>query len=115
MTEQEFEEAVEMLRSKDPMTYEDGFHWLIGFADKYSDKLVALMRAELVPDQRAKLVEVIGHCSKESVIPVIAHELSHESREVRCWAWSQLAYFENDKANKIAQKYKQENPDEDWF
>ena len=115
MTEQEFKQAIDMLRSEDPMTYEDGFHWLIGFADEYLEQITTLMQNELNPDRRSKLIEVLGHCKNEKAITVLASELTSEHRDVRFWAHSQLEYFENPKAEEIAKKYKTENPNEDWY
>jgi len=115
MNEQEFKEAIKMIKSSDSMTYEDGYQWLIGFADQYFNRLVELMQEESSPDIRSKLVEVLGHCVDEKVIAVLETELSSEHRDVRFWAHSQLTYFDSSKANEIAEKYKMENPDEDWY
>ena len=106
MTNQEFNEAIDLLRSKDPMTFEEGFHWLIGFVDEYLDQITVLMKNELNPDMRGKFIEVLGHCNDERVIPVLAAELKSEHRDVRFWAHSQLGDFENSKAIQIANKYK---------
>ena len=115
MTEQEFKEAIGLLRSKDPMTFEEGFHWLIGFVDEYLDQITGLMKNELNPDLRGKFIEVLGYCNDERVIPILAAELTSEHRIVRFWAHSQLGYIENPNAEEIARKYKVENPDEDWY
>ena len=115
MTEQEFQEALSMLYSKDPMTFEDGYQWLIGYADEYFDQLTKLMRNETNPDLRSKLIEVLGHCTNEKAISVLAEELLSIHRDVRFWAHSQLMYFENPKAEEVAEKYKAENPNEDWY
>ena len=115
MTELEFKEAIEMLRSKDSMTFEDGFHWLIGHADEYLEQLASLIQNEPIPDLRGKLIEVLGHCSNEKAISILAAELSNEDRDIRFWAHSQLEYFDNPKAEEIANKYKIENPNEDWY
>ena len=97
MTNQEFNEAIALLRSKDSMTFEEGFHWLIGFVDEYLDQITALMKDELNPDLRGKFIEVLGYSDDERVIPVLAEELNSEHRDVRFWAHSQLEYFENSK------------------
>jgi len=115
MTEHEFNEAIDLLRSKDSMTFENGFQWLIGFADEYFEQLTILMQNEPNPDHRGKLIEVLGHCKNENAISVLAKELSSKHRDVRFWAHSQLEYFENPKAEEIAKQYKTENPDEDWY
>ncbi len=115
MTEQKFKEAINMLQSKDSMTFEEGFHWLIGFADEYLEQLTNLMQNEPIPERRGKLIEVLGHCTNEKAISVLAAELTSKHRDVRFWAHSQLEYLENTKAGEIAKQYKTENPNEDWY
>jgi len=68
MTKQEFKEAIKMLRSKDSMTYEESYHWLIGCVDQYRDELISLMKAEIDPDMRGKFIELVGDCSDEKVV-----------------------------------------------
>ena len=111
----EFSESIEMLRSRDPMVYEDGFHWLIGHCDAYIDELIELMVAEAKPSIRGKFVEVIGHSRNEKVIPFLEEELKHENSEVRSWAYSALCYFENITAEKIALEFKKNNPNEEFL
>jgi hypothetical protein len=86
------------------MTFEEGFHWLIGHVDSFLPQLTELMRAESEPSMRGKLVEVLGHGSNECIIPVLKSELNSPHSEVRCWAYSQLSYFEHPKATEIAEK-----------
>ena len=111
----EFSESIEMLRSKDSMTYEDGFYWLIGHCDTYIDELIKLMIAEGKSSMRGKFVEIIGHSRNEKVIPVLKEELKHEHSEVRAWAYSALYHFENAIAEKIALEFKKSNPNEEFL
>ena len=115
MDKPEFNECIKMLRSTDPMTYEDGYQWLQGYLDKYIDELIQLMLNEENPDMRARFVELAGNSKNPKVIPFLAAELENPQREVRSWAYSSLCYFENNEAEKLAAKFKEENPDEDFL
>jgi hypothetical protein len=113
MNKPEFDECIEMLRSSDPMTYEDGYQWLQGYLDDYIDELVQLMLGETDPEMRAKFVELVGDSKNPKVIRFIEAELKSPHREVRGWAYSSLVYFENLEAERLAEKFKKEHPDED--
>ena len=111
----DFEKCIKMLLSNDPLEYEDGYHWLQGYLDEYIDELVDLMLKQSDPDRRSKFVELLGDSRNPKVIPVLANELKSPYREVRSWAYSSLFYFENAEAFKIAEKFKFENPNEDFL
>ncbi len=115
MTEQEFEEGVDMLRSKDSMIYEEGYHWILSDVDTFCENIMALMCSEADPQMRSKFIELLGDCSSKKVIPVLEAELLSAHRDVRFWAHSQLEYSEDSEANEIAKKYKENNPNEDWY
>ncbi len=115
MNEQEFKEAILLLRSKDAMTYEEGYHWLLGNVDEHFDQIVSLMQTESNIDMRGKFIELLGDSSNEKVISVLEKELTSPHRDVRFWAHSQLGYLENAKAQEIATRYKKEYPNEDWY
>lgn len=103
-----------MLRSKDPMTYEDGYHWLQGHLIDHFDALLDLMQSESEPRMRSKFVELIGDSQLPKAIPFLENELQHTDREVRVWAYNSLMYFENTKAVAIAEEFKKQNPHEDF-
>ena len=115
MNDREFDEAIDMLRSADSMTYEDAYHWFLGNVDDHLEKLVSLMKAEADPGMRGKFIELLGDSSSKKVIPILEAELKSSNRDVRFWAHSQLEYSEHPEANEIAKKYREEHPDEDWY
>ena len=115
MDEMNFKECVEMIRSKDSMTYEDGYHWLQGHLDNHLDDLILLMQRENDPSMRGRFLELIGDSKNPTVIPVLEVELRNESSEVRSWAYSSLCYFENPVAESLAMKFRAENPDEEFL
>ena len=104
-----------MLRSTDPMTYEDGYHWLQGYLDSYIDDLCQLMLDETDPQMRAKFVELIGDSKNPKIIPLLAKELDNSSEEVRSWAYSSLCYFGNQNAENIAKAFRESHPDEEFL
>lgn len=97
------------------MTYEEGYHWLLGNVDTYFEKLVSLMQSENEPKVRGKFIELLGDSTSKNVVPILAAELSNPNRDVRFWAHSQLEYSEFIEANEISEKYKEQNPNEDWY
>ena len=115
MDKPEFHRCIEMLRSNDPMTYEDGYHWLQGYLDEYIDELIELMLNEEDPEMRGKFVELLGDSRNAKVIPFLEGELKSLHKEVRSWAYSSLCYFENQDAEKLAEKFRREHPDEDFL
>jgi hypothetical protein len=111
----EFGKCIDMLRSSDPMTYEDGYHWLQGYLDDYIDEIVQLMLGEIDPNLRSKFVELVGNSKNPQVIPFLEAELKSHYSEVRSWAYSSLLYFENTEAIRITENFREENPNEDFM
>ena len=55
MTPEQFDQSIQMLRSADPMTYEDGYHSLQGEnLIRYAPQIVGLLQSEVDPDMRAR-------------------------------------------------------------
>ena len=116
MTPEQFEESITMLRSTDPMTYEDGYHSLQGDnLIRYAPQIVGLLQSEVAPEMRAKLVELVGDADLPEHIPLLVQELSHPNREVRFWAYNQLSLSRHESANREAQEYRRSHPDEDFY
>ncbi|WP_221031930.1 HEAT repeat domain-containing protein [Actomonas aquatica] len=110
-----FEECVGMLRSKDPMTYEDGYQWLQGFLSTHFKDIVVLMQKEQDEDIRSKFVELVGDSKRSEAIPILEAELKSDLMAVRSWAYSSLLYFEDPVAEKIAEEFRAQNPNEDFL
>jgi hypothetical protein len=110
-----FDECIEMIRSSDPLTYEDGYHWLQGYLIDYIDELIQLMLRETDPNMRSKFVELVGNSKNPRVIPVLEAELKSPHSEVRSWAYSSLSYFENSAATRFAENFRREHPNEDFL
>ena len=115
MERPDFHQCITMLRSPDPMTYEDGYQWMQGYLSDYIDELISLMKSESVPDIRAKFVELIGDSQLQAAIPVLEEELKSPHSEVRQWAYSSLQYFEDHIANQIAERFRLTHPHEEFL
>lgn len=110
-----FDECIEMLRSPDSLTYDEGYHWLKGYLDDHIDELLVLMLGEADPGMRSRLVELAGESRNPKVIPFLQSELQSPYTEVRSFAYSSLLYFETPEAARIARRFSDENPDEDFL
>lgn len=104
-----------MLRSRDAMTYEDGYHWLQGYLESHTDDILRLLAEEHDPIDRSRFVELVGDSKLPRVIPILQEELRHPHREVRMWAFNSLTHFENSDAEAIAADFQEKNPDEDFL
>lgn len=105
-----------MLRSGDPMIYEDGYQWLQGAKlDQYIHEIVKLLRCEYDAVIRSKLVELVGNADKAEYIPLLVEQLSHDSPEVRLWAYSGLIYSEHELAKLHAARHRESHPNEEFY
>ena len=116
MTPEAFAEAVQMLRSNDPMTYEDGYQWLQGDNLKqYVHRIANLLDAETDPRMRGRFVELIGNADMPEYIPLLAKELSHPSYEVRLWAYNGLSLSEHAAGLEQAEWFRAAHPGEGFL
>lgn len=116
MSPEAFDDAIRMLRSSDPMTYEDGYQWLQGLnLIRNIHQIATLLRAEQDPQMRGKFVELVGDADLPEHIPLLVEELSHNAREVRFWAYNQLSLSKHDRAKADAVCYRDSHPNEDFF
>ena len=98
------------------MTYEDGFQWLQGpNLHQYIHQIAELMQLEHDPEMRSKFVELVGYADLFEYIPVLVEQLSHDSRDVRFWAYNQLSLSEHEIAKAHAARYMQNHPEEDFY
>ncbi len=111
----DFEETIALLRSADPMTYEDGYHSLTGHVDEVLEWLIDLEEKECNEQMKAKLVELIGESTRPQAITLLKSELSSPYYEVRMWAYGSLCYSESYECNKLAEEFKRDNPNEEFL
>lgn len=116
MTPKQFNEAIQMIRSSDPMTYEEGYHSLQGDnLIQYVSQIAEILQGEVDPIVRAKLVELVGNADLPEHIPLLVQELSHASREVRLWAYNQLSLSEHESARAHADSHRRSHPGENFY
>ena len=116
MTPEQFDEAIRLLRSPDPMTYEEGYHWLQGDNLKqHIQRIAELLETEVDPNMRAKFVELVGDADLPEYVPLLVRELSGECREVRSWAYNMLSNSMHATARFHAEQYRMTHPHEDFF
>ena len=107
-----FDEAMKLIRSRDAMSFENGYWWLMPQAPHYVEQLVQAMQTEEEPGMRARFVELLGDTHDSTVIPVLQSELRHPSREVREWAVLALEELGIPEAASLALAYKTAHPEE---
>ena len=109
------DECIRMLRSTDSLTYEEGYHWLPGYLNDHLEELIEHMQEDPDPEKRSRFVELLGNSGNPKVIPVLESELKSSHAEIRSWTCSSLLYFEHPDAERIAAKFRKENPDEEFL
>jgi hypothetical protein len=115
MNQAEFNEIVTLLRSDDPMNYEDGYHSLTGRVDEVLEQLIELEQNEKDEEMRSKFLELIGESVNPKAIELLETELKSPLYEVRMWAYSSLCYSESKEANLLAEQFKRENSNEEFL
>ena len=110
-----FDEIIELLRSDDPMTYEEGYHSLTGRVDEILNWLIDLEAKEKNEAMKAKFIELIGESVQPQAIEALKKALSSQFYEVRCWAYSSFCYSESLECNQIAEEFKRNNPNEEFL
>lgn len=87
MTNQPFERALELLRTRGPRFMTLGFDFLREHADAYVDRLVAAFEGERDDDElRCWLLELIAEARSPDALPVLAGALDAEDESLRFWA-----------------------------
>lgn len=81
-----FERCLEMMRSKDAMTQEDGFCFLAPHASEYLEELIAALRAEKDRGLRSWLLELIGEAKSVRTFPILVEYLYSSDNALRRWA-----------------------------
>ena len=109
-----FKKCIEMLKSPDAWTYEDGYHWLEPRANEFLDQLIEMMTAANNSDFRAKLIELIGDSKNPRIIPYLQAELSHSDIEVRRWAFNGLKNLRDAQADIYVQDYRVKHPEDEF-
>lgn len=86
----DFEQCLEMMRSKDALIQEDGFYFLVPHASEYLDKLIAAFQAEEDRGLRSWLLELISEAKSVRALPILLEYLYSDDNVLRSWAESGL-------------------------
>jgi HEAT repeat protein len=106
------ERLIEMIRSSDPLTYEDGYHLLIPHVANYVPELISLVRGEPDPKIRGRYVELLGEARNPEALDTLAAELSNSDQNVRQWALTGLRLLGVSEADELVQQYEVNHPEE---
>lgn len=101
MSNRRFAQALEMMRSTDPQTSEDGFDFLREHADAYADDLIGAFEAEEDLRLRCWLLELVAEARSVTAIPVFAAQLESPDDEVRLWAVRGLEMLDTREAQRV--------------
>lgn len=101
MSSRRFAQALEMMRSGDPQTSEDGFDFLREHADAYTDDLIAAFEAEEDHGLRCWLLELIAEARSGTAVPVFAAQLESPDDAVRLWAIRGLEMLDTREAQRV--------------
>jgi len=79
----EFQEAMRLMRRRDPQAREDGFHRLLPHAARYLDDLIAAFDREPDHGLRCWLLELIGEARSTQALPVLVGQLHGDDESLR--------------------------------
>lgn len=74
------------MRSKDPSTQEDGFHWLRPYASEYVGELMQEFESEKSLGLQCWFLELIGDAKSEKSLAFLASQLRSPNERFRYWA-----------------------------
>ena len=102
--------CIELIRSDDPMTFEDGYHLVLPKVADYADELVKLIEGENNPRIKSRFIELLGACDDKRFIPLFKGLLTEQADEVISWALSSLENMSSAEGKKIADEFRIKNP-----
>ncbi len=90
-----------MMRSRDPQTREDGFHWLLPQAPQHAGALIEEFLAESDSGLRAWLLELIAAARSQEALPLLRDVLYGEESVLRLWAIRALKQLDTREARTL--------------
>lgn len=95
-----FEEALRLMRSRNSLTAEEGFHLLRAMAADHTRLLIMEFEAEPRHDMRCWLLELIGEARDETALGVLVREARSSDVKLRSWAVRGLQALETPAARR---------------
>jgi hypothetical protein len=80
------DECLKLMRSRDAMTAEEGFHLLLCQAGDHVERLIAEFEAETRRDMRCWLLELIGEARSELALDLLIREARLRDKSLVTWA-----------------------------
>ena len=97
-----FDEAMRLMRSRDPQRREDGFHQLLPAAADHLDELIAQFEQEHDDHGlRCWLLELIGAARSPAALPVLTAQLNCDDEALRGWAVTGLRKLDTPEARTL--------------
>jgi hypothetical protein len=104
-----FEECITLMRSNDPMTFEEGYYLLLPKVKEFGDDIAKLIEGEEDSSVLSKLVELLGNCNDDKYYSVFVKALSSKHDDVVSWGLSGLEKLPSEDGKKKAQEFKSQN------
>ena len=86
-----FKRCLEMLRSRDAMTQEEGYFTLLPHVNEHLDALIAALQAEKNLLMRQSLLELVAASGDPASFPVLLENFFASNDRLQAWARSGLA------------------------
>lgn len=96
-----FKRCMEMMRSRNPGTSEDGFHWLRAEASDHVQELIEAFQAEEEFGLRCWLVELIDAAKSEAAFEFLADQLRGDNWRIRYRAMQGLKHLDTKEARTL--------------
>jgi succinate dehydrogenase flavin-adding protein (antitoxin of CptAB toxin-antitoxin module) len=110
MTKLNISQAIEGIRSADPLTFEDAFHCILPLVDKYKDQIILAMQRESNTKIRARFIELLGYSTDESLVEIFKKELECGDDEIINWCLFALENNPSHVGKNLAQDFRAKNP-----
>jgi hypothetical protein len=81
-----FDKCMEMMRSRNPQTQEDGFHFLLPKASEHIRDFIAAFESEKAFGLRCWLLELIGAAKSNDAFGFLSGQLQSSEWQLRYWA-----------------------------
>ena len=91
---------------------EDSFFWLVEYAPRFVDELLAQAEQEQNDFHRVSFIELLGDTRSEKVIPFLERMLVHPHKETRLYSVLSLEELGFPEALALAKDYRSKHPDE---
>jgi len=103
----QFQQAMRLMRRRDPQQAEDGFHHLRAMAADHVDELIDEFLREHDHGLRCWLLELIGDAASGKALPVLAVELHSNDEALQDWAVRGLRKLDTPQARRLLWNWRQ--------